>query len=203
MPRTGWTTDELRSKALDAAERVIRLNGYDRSKLTDVARELGISHAALYKHFDSKEALLDAVTARWLARIDAGLTAVAKGPGSVSARLRDWFLTLHRLKREKIMADPELFRAFDSSTFKLSPAASSHLAYMHAQLGALIAEGIASGELQPGDPAQIAARLFEASLAFHHPRLVAERLDQDEARDREAQLGQLLDLLLAGLKAQS
>ena len=98
MPRTGWTPEELKQKALDAAELVIRKSGFERTKLTDVARDLGISHAALYKHFASKEELLDGVTGRWLEQLDRALEAVTRGPGTVPERLKTWFLTLHRLK---------------------------------------------------------------------------------------------------------
>lgn len=193
MPRTGWTVEELKSKALDAAERVIRNSGFERSKLTDVARELGISHAALYKHFDSKEALLDAVTARWLERIDHKLTDVAEHTGSAPERIRKWFLALHHCKREKILVEPELFRAFDMSSIKGSPAALAHLHFMQNQLTDLIQQGIKEGSLKTENPEQVAALLFEATMAYHHPRLVLEQLETD----REPALNQLLDVLLS------
>lgn len=197
MPRTGLTPEELKQKALDAAELVIRKSGFDRSRLTDVARDLGVSHAALYKHFASKEELLDAVTQRWLERIDAALAAVCQGRESVKERLHAWFTTLHRLKREKVMADPELYQAFNTSSMRELPSISGHMATMRAQLEALVGEGIRAGELAPGDRSRIAAMLFEGTMAFHHPRLVLDSL----AADRSADLSELLDLLLKGLSA--
>ncbi|MEZ0370822.1 MAG: TetR family transcriptional regulator [Candidatus Sericytochromatia bacterium] len=197
MPRTGWTPDELKQKALDAAEIVIRKAGFERSKLTDVARDLGVSHAALYKHFASKDELLDGVTGRWLTRIDAELAAVAQADGSVIERLQAFFLTLHQLKRQKVMADPELYAAFNASAATRQPSVAAHLAHMKAQLEALIAEGLARGELAPGDPAGISAILFIGTMAFHHPRLVLETITEDRVPALEA----VLKALLTGLSA--
>lgn len=197
MPRTGLTPEELKQKALDAAELVIRKSGFDRSKLTDVARDLGVSHAALYKHFASKEELLDAVTQRWLERIDAALAEVCQRRESVKARLQAWFTTLHRLKREKVMADPELYQAFNTSSVREMPSISCHMATMRAQLEALVSEGIDLGELAPGDSSRIAALLFDGTMAFHHPRLVLDYL----GADRSHELSELLQLLLKGLSA--
>lgn len=197
MPRTGWTAEQLKQKALDAAEDVIRKSGFERSKLTDVARDLGVSHATLYKHFTSKEELLDAVTRRWLSHIDDDLATICQGPESPSQRIKAWFLALHQFKRAKVLADPELFAAFQISRVKEMGAASQHLKIMHAQLQGLIQEAIAAGEVQAGDSTQLAHLLFNGTMAFHYPRLVYEYLHQE--RDQELTL--LLDTLLKGLAA--
>lgn len=199
MPRTGLTPEELKIKALDAAERLIRLSGIERSRLTDIARELGVSHAALYKHFANKEELLDAVTGRWLNAIDAQLSALVSGPGTPSQRLRAFFVTLYQLKRAKVASDPELYGAFDLATAKLRPSALAHLDHMFALLQGLIAEGIAQGEIRPlqaGETlASLSEVLFDGTMAFHHPRLVLDSLGMD----RRPALDAVLTTLLQGL----
>lgn len=62
---------------------------------------------------------------------------------------------------------------------------------------AKVSEGMHRGELAAGDSLQVARLLFEATLAFHHPRLVAESLEQS----REAALLSLLAVLFRGLGA--
>ena len=55
----------------------IGLLGVDKVRMSDVARDIGVTHAALYPHFADKAALLDAVTQTWLRSVDAAAAAAA------------------------------------------------------------------------------------------------------------------------------
>jgi TetR/AcrR family transcriptional regulator, transcriptional repressor for nem operon len=61
---------------LDAAERTMQMVGYNGFSYADVARELGITKAALHYHFASKADLGAAVIARYAARFGDALAAV-------------------------------------------------------------------------------------------------------------------------------
>ena len=63
---------------LSATEEVIRRHGPAKATVLDVARALGVSHTAVYKHFPSKAALREAVTRRWLSRDRDRLAAIAR-----------------------------------------------------------------------------------------------------------------------------
>src|SRR5512147_3308620 len=65
-------------RILEASEGVLRRFGPAKATVVDVARELGVSHGSVYRHFPSKAALRDAVAERWLHRISDPLEAVAK-----------------------------------------------------------------------------------------------------------------------------
>ena len=66
-------------RILDAAARLIAHYGYDKTTVSDIAREAGVSKGAIYLHFDSKEALFEALLDReiwrygedWLKRFEA------------------------------------------------------------------------------------------------------------------------------------
>jgi len=71
--------DEREQKILDAAVNLFLHYGYDKTTVSDIAREAGVSKGAIYLHFASKDALLEALITRetmtyaekWLALIDA------------------------------------------------------------------------------------------------------------------------------------
>ena len=197
MPRTGRTPEEMRIAALDAAEATIRRHGVERTRMTDIARLVGVNHAMLYRVFPDKAALLDGVSDRWLRQLEAGLTKAATGDGPVPERLRDWFLALHRLKRRKVGADPELYRAFSFAAEGHRPFVARHIVFMREQLRDLTAEGMDRGDFAKADPQAAADLIFEATYAFHHPQLVIETLDQD----REPALLRLLEVLMQGLRS--
>lgn len=75
----GQAADTRDQRILDAALGLILRYGYDKTAMSDIAAAAGVSKGALYLHFDSKEALFEALllrelehyTADWLSRVEA------------------------------------------------------------------------------------------------------------------------------------
>lgn len=53
--------EATRQSILDAAARIFRRDGYAGAKLSDIAAEIGMKAGSLYYHFESREALVEAV----------------------------------------------------------------------------------------------------------------------------------------------
>jgi AcrR family transcriptional regulator len=68
-------SDITRQSILDAAARVFRLRGYSGTRLTDIAEEIGMKAGSLYYHFDSREALVEAVMELGLRRTQEAVLA--------------------------------------------------------------------------------------------------------------------------------
>ena len=196
MPRTGLTAQDLRAAAIDITVRRMREHGFDKVRLSDVAREMRVSHAALYAHFADKAALLDAVTQRWLDEVDLDLAGIAAAGTEPTQRIREWFVAMYRAKRERVRDDPELYRAFDGATALGKPFIIDHLRRVQAQLIELVAQ--TEGQLGGDGPERQAALLYEATMAFHHPKIMLAHGDED----REQLLDRILDVLLRGLGAK-
>ncbi len=195
MPKTGLSSEEMVEKTLEIAKDTIRRVGLDRFRLVDVARELGVSHAALYNHFPNKEAILDAISERWLIEMDEALERVARTEGPSRLAILEWFMAYHRQKRNKVTRDPELYRSFNMAVEARKPFVRRHLDSLHEQLLHLLERGADSGELNIGLPERAAEVLFESTVAFHHPALVYEHKDED----RELLLQKVVSAVLAGL----
>ena len=65
----------LRSELLEQAERVLADRGAGALSLRELAREIGVSHAAPRRHFADKQALLDALAEDGFDRLGAELRA--------------------------------------------------------------------------------------------------------------------------------
>jgi AcrR family transcriptional regulator len=195
MPRTGLTASEIKEKAIDATMVKMREDGFDKVRLTDIAKELGVSHAALYSHFSDKTALFDAVSERWLREIDESLEAVCRKSKEPTEKILTWMITLHRAKIAKVLHDPELYKAFNLSIATQKPFARQHMETMHKQLVGLVKEAIAKRRLRDADPEAMAEVLRAATLAFHHPKLVAQHIHEK----REPLLRLVLESVLKGL----
>lgn len=64
------------TRIIDAGQRVLLRDGYDKSSTNRVADEAGISPGSLYQYFSSKEAILGAVVDRYSEELSGRLTAV-------------------------------------------------------------------------------------------------------------------------------
>ena len=71
----------LRSELLSCAERALSAGGLAQLSLRDLARQVGVSHAAPRRHFADKQALLDALAQDGFERLGRELRAASEGAG--------------------------------------------------------------------------------------------------------------------------
>jgi AcrR family transcriptional regulator len=159
---------------LDTAEEVLRRFGPAKASVVDVARALDVSHGSVYRHFPSKAALRDAVTERWLARISEPLESVVTRRGKASKRLHDWLVMLATTKQGMATGDPELFETFHELTLASREVVGTHVDHLADQLSRIVADGMASGELTPGDATVVGRAVLHATAKFHHPAHAGE-----------------------------
>jgi AcrR family transcriptional regulator len=76
-----------RQVVLDAAERVIAVQGYAAASLASIVEEAGIPMSSMYHYFGSKEGVLLAVMERGAERFYAGLPEIEQGSGTPEERL--------------------------------------------------------------------------------------------------------------------
>jgi AcrR family transcriptional regulator len=180
-----------------ATEDVLRRFGPSKATVVDVARSLGVSHAAVYRHFPSKAALREAVTRRWLGHGCDDLAALAADASRpVPERLRVWLIALYQVKRHRATSDPELFETYRVIAMENSAVAVEHVRALLGQLEAIIADGFASGDFAGTDPAATARTVFEATTSFHHPAHVTEW----HLPDRDELLADVCALVVNGLR---
>src|SRR6202162_4960773 len=163
-----------RDRILAAAEDVIRRFGPAKATVVDVARALGVSHAAVYRHVATKAELRDLVVARWVEPTMPPLRAIAALPGPAPQRLRRLFDALIAVKRRRAADDPELFAAYRTLAADAQSVADAHVEELVGLAAMVIRSGMKEGTFRIIDP--VAARravVFETSL-FHHPAHAAE-----------------------------
>ncbi len=69
-------SDERRERVLDAAQKLFLKFGYTKTTVSDIAEEAGISKGAVYLHFHSKEAIMDALVLREGGRVQSEIMAL-------------------------------------------------------------------------------------------------------------------------------
>ena len=85
---TGSTAASTAAQILDAAERLVQERGFNGFSYADVARELGVTKAALHYHFASKGELGDALIDRYAERFFAALSTLDDDGSDALEKLR-------------------------------------------------------------------------------------------------------------------
>jgi AcrR family transcriptional regulator len=151
----------------------------------------------VYRHFESKAALRDAVTERWLGRISQPLAEIAAASGPAPERLRRWLDLLIDHKQGQSRTDPELFANYFELAAESRDVVMAHVATLLGHLTNIIADGVAQGEFSVDDPAMAARVVLDATTRFHNPVHVREWSDPQLHAVFEA----MWALLLVGLQA--
>lgn len=86
-PRQDRGAAVRRPEILQLAREVIAELGYQTASLRDIAERLGMTAPALYHHFDSKQAILQAIIVDAMDRLIRNLLASLGGEGSARERL--------------------------------------------------------------------------------------------------------------------
>ena len=151
--------------------------------LESIAADAGVGIGTLYRHFPTREALIEAAYRSELARLCAGVPELIQTlPADVA--LRTWMdRFIDYLATKRGMAEA-LRRVIASGG---NPFAESRKSLLEA-IGSLLKAGAAQGEIRGDiDPADVMFGISGVSLVAGEP----------EQRD---QAGRLLDLLLDGLR---
>jgi AcrR family transcriptional regulator len=166
-----------RERILVAAEDVLRRFGPAKATVVDVARVLGVSHAAVYRHVASKAELRDLVIGRWLEGIMTPLRAVAAQPGPAPQRLRRLFDALVAVKHRRAADDPELLAAYRTLAAGAQSAVSTHVDELVGLTAMVIRAGVKEGTFRKVNPMAAGRAVLSATSRFHHPAHAAEWAD--------------------------
>lgn len=184
-------------RILDSAERLFRHYGYSKTTVTDIARDLGMSPANIYRFFESKNEILQALCSRMLGTGHELALQIAALPLSAEERLRRYVETEHRLTVETMMDAQKVHEMVVVAIEQNWDVIDRHIDRLTDVVQKIIEDGIAAGEF-PQQDARVAARCFGASIALlSHPQLVAQCL----CKENRASPQELTDFAIRALKA--
>jgi AcrR family transcriptional regulator len=165
---------DTRQSIVDTAERFFRDIGYQKTTVADIAKSLRMSPANVYRFFDSKKSINEAVLARFKGELEESLSLITAEPRSAGARLRDMLLTSHRINQARF-ADQQRMQEMVCAAMEESwDAILGHIERFDALLGRVVAEGVANGEFRAMDPVAATQCIRTAMIRFQHPLLMAQ-----------------------------
>ena len=153
--------DQLREEILDAATGLLLASGHEKAvSIRAVAQRVGVTAPSIYLHFADKDALLDAVCARYFERLDEQMQRAGDGQSHPLEVLRAQGLAYVRFAA----ANPELYRIATMGEARPgsdsdAALASSAFTHLRDSVQALMDAGI----YPPGDTTEATLELWAAA----------------------------------------
>ena len=83
-PQVKAKPDDTRARIMETAEALFRRLGFAKTAVADIAAELRMSPANVYRFFPSKNAIVEAICRRCLTEVEEKAWAVARSKGTAA-----------------------------------------------------------------------------------------------------------------------
>jgi AcrR family transcriptional regulator len=191
-PSTRGPADHtVREQIVEAAEEHFSRYGYEKTTVSDLAKAIGFSKAYIYKFFDSKQAIGEAICSKTLSAIVAAVDEAVAGPTSPTEKIRRMFKTLTETSVSLFFNDRKLYDIAASAAGDGWPSARAYAQRIRETLMQIVREGRDAGEFERKTPLdETVHAIYLVLQPYANPLLLQHNLDL--AEDAPAQLSNLV-----------
>jgi len=184
-PQVRVKQEDTRARIIETAEVLFRRLGFAKTAVADIAAELDMSPANVYRFFPSKNAIVEAICRRFLAEIDDKAWAVARAKGSASSRLERLILEILSYHKENVLAEQRVNDLVLAAIELSWDAIRAHKEVMRTVVEVILRDGIEAGEFEAVEPRETAELFMRSVLCFTHPMVIGQCME--EGQDLETQ----------------
>ncbi len=193
------TPESIREGILDAAEARFRVYGLNKTTMAEIAGDIGMSAANLYRYFRNKQDIAAACAQRCIATQVDLLRAVVRAPGlSAAEKLERCTLEMLRFTWETAHDQPRINELVNHVILEHGHIVHDKVRESCALLAEILAQGNESGEFAVDDVVKTAETVYAALKLFHVPIFMS--LYSHEELQRQAR--DVVALLISGLRGR-
>jgi AcrR family transcriptional regulator len=186
---------DTRERILVVAEHLFRQIGYRKTTVADIAKELQMSPANVYRFFDSKKSIHEGVCRTLMGEVEDAAALIMQRPGSASERLREMIKTIHRMNSERYVGNSKLHEMVEVAMQESWDVCVAHMKLITETIGGVIAQGAATGEFDVKDVGLAAFCTCHAMVGYFHPQMIAQMMNKPGPT-----IDEMIDFALASLK---
>ncbi|MEJ7935716.1 TetR/AcrR family transcriptional regulator [Sphingobium sp. AN558] len=177
-PARGPAEHNVRDQIVEAAKECFAHYGYGKTTVADLAREIGFSKAYIYRFFESKQAIGEAICSARLNQIIADVRSTIDEGGSATDRLRRMFKTVTTLSVALFFDDRKIFEIAALSAAEQWASTHTYADALRAMLLEIIRDGRESGEFERKTPLdEVCRSIYYAMTPFIDPLHLERNLD--------------------------
>jgi len=185
---------DTREKILVVAERLFRQIGYQKTTVADIAKELRMSPANVYRFFDSKKSIHEGVARILMGEVETEARRIVAQSGPAKPRLRELLKTVNRMNTERYVGDSKLHEMVEIAMEEDWDVCVAHMECIASTLGLVIAQGVATGEFEAPDLQLASLCTCTGMIRFFHPQMIAQCANKPGPT-----IDQMIDFVIAGL----
>jgi AcrR family transcriptional regulator len=180
------------------AERLFRQLGYQKTTVADIAKELRMSPANVYRFFDSKKSIHESVARTLMGEVEIEARRIVAQPGPAKPRLRELLKTINRMNTERYVGDSKLHEMVEIAMEEDWDVCVAHIECITGIIGEVLAQGVASGEFEAPDLPLAALCTCTGMIRFFHPQMIAQAANKPTAT-----IDQMIDFLFRALEPRN
>jgi AcrR family transcriptional regulator len=179
-PQVKLKPDDTRARIVEAAEALFLRLGYAKTAVADIAAELKMSPANVYRFFPSKNAIVEAICQRCLAEVEEQAWAIARSKGSAADKLERLVLDILKYHKENLLIETRVHDIVLVAMENSWAAIKAHKESVRTLVEVILRDGVAAGEFEAMDPRQVSEQFMRATVSFCHPVLIGQCLQDGE-----------------------
>jgi AcrR family transcriptional regulator len=184
-PQVRAKPEDTRERIMATAEALFRRLGFAKTAVADIAAELGMSPANVYRFFDSKNAIVEAICRRCLSSVEEKAWAVARSKAAAAARLERLILEILAYHKENLVTEHRVNEMVVAAIEQNWNTIRANKDAIRNVIELILRDGIDAGEFEPVDPRETADLIMRSVVCFTHPLVVGQCLEEGD--DLEAQ----------------
>jgi AcrR family transcriptional regulator len=196
-PQARTKPDDTRERIMETAEALFRRLGFAKTAVADIAAELKMSPANIYRFFDSKNAIVEAICRRCLSDVEEKAWAVARSKAPAAQRMERLILEILAYHKENLITEHRVNELVLAAIEHSWETIHAHTNVIHHVAELILRDGIDAGEFDPVDPPETAELIMRSCMAFTNPLVLGGCME--EGRDLEAEARASVRFLLRAI----
>lgn len=170
----------MRERVIASAHEMFRAQGFAATSVAEIAADLDVAPTYLYKFFQSKTAIGEAVCTGVLTDIDDAIWRLARGPQRPKDKLRALFSVLLKESVGMFFAERKLHDLVARSLDEGWSSITEHQGQIRAVVEHIVDEGVESGAFDSGiNRGEATEAVYWALYPFAHPRILEQSINSD------------------------
>lgn len=192
--------DDTKARIMEVAEALFRRIGYAKTTVTDIAAELDMSPANVYRFFPSKNAIVEAICRRCLAEVEEKAWRVARSKAPAAERMERLILEILAYHKENLVTEQRVNDMVLAAIEHSWETIRTHKRVLGNVTELILRDGIEAGEFKPLDPHVTAGLIMRSVICFTHPLMLGQCIEEGEDVETEARAS--IRFLLSAITAK-
>ena len=166
-PQVRTKPDDTRARIVETAEALFRRLGFAKTAVADIAAELQMSPANVYRFFPSKTAIVQAICQRCLSEVEEAAWAIARSKAPASQRLERLILEILAYHKENLLTEQRVNDIVLVAIEHNWDDIRAHKAALRNVVELILRDGIEAGEFEAVDPRTTAELIMRSTVGLH------------------------------------